>query len=63
MSLEKPEAKKSRGKEALLIDLEKRTNELNAKKKKRWITKEEYDIKIKKLEEERLEILTDPDLG
>ena len=57
-SLEKGE--KTKGREALLRDLERRSDELTNKKNRAWITEAQYSEERQKLDDERLEILTHP---
>jgi hypothetical protein len=63
MRFEGVRGEKKRGQEALLEEISRRVSELNEKRKRKWITQSEYDKERAQIEEYRLEVLTDPDLG
>lgn len=56
-----PTKEKKKGQEALLQELDNRSDELHQKREKGWINEVEYKIQKEKLEQERLEVLTRPD--
>ena len=60
MNMELPKKEKKKGPEALLQDVSRRTDELNNKRRRKWISEEEYGVERQKLDEERDEILTRP---
>lgn len=63
MAFENPKREKKRGREALLKELDGRMDDLSHRRKSGWIKEDEYEIERKKLEDERLEVLTDPGIG
>jgi hypothetical protein len=61
MNFEQPRKEKTKGFDNLIQDLNARESQLNEKRKKKWITEDEYKTEMEHLEEERLELETRPD--